>query len=459
MSTASVNPTHHPDHVEHVDRASQADESSLVEREKALARLESALAQRKDELDRREAALAEVEKHSVDLKEANAHLVMATLAAQKLEEEGRKTKRRQDEFLAMLAHELRNPLAPIRSAVDLIERLHTVDPQLRTIHEVVRRQVEHMARLLDDLLDASRVISGKVTLKRQPTMVSDFVDQAVEICRALIDAQHQRLCVHLPAAPLYVDGDPTRLAQIIGNLVHNAAKYTPDGGSITVSAQANGGSIVLKVTDNGNGISQEALPHIFDLFTQEERSLSRSQGGLGIGLTVVRTMVEQHGGTVRVQSKGLGAGSEFTLTFPRLDSVTEPAVEETASRVFKPACVLVVDDNVDASKMLAMLLEMSGYVVEVAADGPSALNGFERHPAQIVVCDIGLPGMTGYEVAQHIRQNSKGNTDTTAPAPLLIALTGYDGEADRAHALACGFDHHMAKPVDFEILLKLIERA
>lgn len=423
---------------------------------------EQSLAQREREMARREEAMhlweltrSTVEAGSGDLREANEHLVIATLAAERLEEAAQKAKHLQDEFLAMLAHELRNPLAPIRSAVVLMERIDTIDPRLTTIREVVRRQVEHMARLLDDLLDASRVTSGKVTLQRRTIKVSEFVDQAVEMYRGLIDSQRQHLTLDMPASPLFVDGDLTRLAQIIGNLLHNAAKYTQEGGDIALIARPEGDKAVIRVTDSGSGISAEMLPHIFDLFAQEERSLSRSQGGLGIGLTVVRSMVELHGGTVKARSDGLGAGSEFTVVLPRVKKLEEPALQPTPKPAFIPARILLVDDNVDAGVMLSMLLEMSGYEVEVALDGARALVAFARQRSQIVVCDIGLPGVNGYEVAKRLRQSCAAGDSSL----LLIALTGYEGPEDRKRALAAGFDHHLAKPVDFEDLLKLIESA
>lgn len=428
---------------------------------------EQSLAQRQDDMAHREETMHEweltratVEADSGDLREANEHLVIATIAAEKLEEATQISKRQQDEFLAMLAHELRNPLAPIRSAVALLERLGTADPRLTTIREVVRRQVEHMARLLDDLLDASRVTSGRVTLQRQTTKVSAFVDQAVEMYRGHIDAQHQLLTLDLPLAPLYVDGDPMRLAQIIGNLLHNAAKYTPRGGVIALSARPERNTVVIRVSDNGSGMSAETLPHIFDMFSQEERSLNRSQGGLGIGLTVVRSMVERHGGTVKAHSAGLGAGSEFTVTLPRVEQRDVPALAPmpapTPKPTFVPARILLVDDHIDAGVLLRMLLEMSGYEVQVALDGGSALLAFENQRPQIVVCDIGLPGMNGYEVAKRLRERCAGGGPSS---PLLIALTGYEGPEDRKRALAAGFDHHLAKPVDFEVLLKLVEAA
>ncbi|MGJ7495354.1 hybrid sensor histidine kinase/response regulator [Variovorax sp. RT4R15] len=399
--------------------------------------------------------LMRLEARSDDLREANERLVLATLAAETLEEAARKSKHQQDEFLAMLAHELRNPLAPIRSAVALLERLDTIDPRLTTIKEVVRRQVDHMARLLDDLLDASRVTSGKVTLHQQTTKVSEFVNQAVEMYRALIDARGQQLTLDMPVTPIYAHGDPTRLAQIIGNLLHNAAKYTPEGGTIAVSARPVQDTIVVRVIDNGSGISAEAMPHIFDLFAQEERSLSRSQGGLGIGLTVVRNMVERHGGTIEARSGGPDAGSEFIVTLPRVEKVEEPVLAPTPKVAFVPARILLVDDNVDAGLLLSMLLRMSGYEVEVALDGASAMVAFANQRSQIVLCDIGLPDMNGYEVAKRMRQ--MGTTGHSPP--LLIALTGYEAPEDRRRSLAAGFDHHVAKPVDFDDLLRLLEKA
>lgn len=402
----------------------------------------------------REAAASRSGTRSGDLLEANEHLVMATLAAERMEEAATATKRQQDEFLAMLAHELRNPLAPIRSAVALLERLDAIDPRLKLIHEVVGRQVNHMARLLDDLLDASRVTSGKVALQRRPTDVHEFVDQAVETCRVLIDAQHQRLTLNIPAVPMYVDGDPVRLAQIFGNLLHNAAKYTPDGGSIVLSVRVDGDNVVISVADNGNGIAAESLATIFDMFSQEKRSLSRSQGGMGIGLSVVRTMVERHGGTVTVRSDGFGAGSDFTVVLPRIDRPPGVVAAPAPATVTSPLRILLIDDNVDAGVMLSMLLKIEGHEVQVALDGPSGLTSYRSQRPQLVLCDIGLPGMNGYEVAKRIRQDP----ERPVPPPVLIALTGYDSASDRAMAASAGFDHHVAKPVDFEVLLTLMRR-
>lgn len=403
--------------------------------------------------DRPSGQQALAERRLQDLQEANAHLVHATLTAEQFGEAAKRAKRQQDEFIAMLAHELRNPLAPIRSAADLLERLEPVDPRVKAISDIVGRQVAHMARLLDDLLDASRVTSGKVTLRRRPTAVAEFVNEAVETTRFLIESQHQTFTLTLPPSPLYVNGDPTRLAQVVGNLLHNASKYTPDDGAIDLSVRQDGASVVLRLKDNGGGIAEEAIEGIFDLFTQEERSLSRSHGGLGVGLAVVRSMVELHGGTISVRSDGVGCGTEFTVVLPRIEHVAEPAPVQETAFVLGAARVLVVDDNQDAGDMLAMLLQVSGHQVEVARDGPTALTAFAKQRPQVVLCDIGLPGMSGYEVGKRMRLEK----NEAGPEPLLIALTGYDSPADRARTLASGFDCHVAKPADFDAILALIQ--
>ena len=425
-------------------------EAAASVREAAASLREDAAALR-EEVQRAVADLqSDVEVRTADLREANQNLIIAALLAQDLKEAAQKTQRRQEEFLAMLAHELRNPLAPIRTAAELLAQLDTREPALTLIREVIQRQVEHMARLLDDLLDASRVTSGKVNLQRRPTAVGEFIDLAVKTCCGVIDAQHQLLTLDLPLEPLYVDGDQVRLVQVIGNLLHNAAKYTQKGGTIAVSARPDGDTVVIRVRDNGMGISAEALPHIFELFTQEDRSLSRSQSGLGIGLTVVRNMVALHGGTVEASSGGLGRGAEFTVTLPRTRHAPEAALASPEKVAAAPARILLVDDNADANVLLSMLLSLSGHEVEMAADGPGALEAFARVQPQVVVCDIGLPGMNGYEVAERMRALA-GEAKV-----LLIALTGYDGLEYRARSMAAGFDHHLTKPVDVDVILRLI---
>ena len=436
-------------------------EQALHNREDAVTDRENAARLREDGAGLREAAqrvtdeAQQLKARNSELRDANEHLILATLAAEELTEAAALARRRQDEFLAMLAHELRNPLAPIRGAAALLVRVDSTDPMLPLIRKVIQRQVEHMARLIDDLLDVSRVTQGKVTLQRQPTAVTEFVDHAVETCRELIDARHQQLTLDIPVTPLYVDGDPVRLAQILGNLLHNASKYTQAGGAITVSVQRHRDTVVIRVTDNGVGILAELLPHIFELFTQDDRSLSRTETGLGIGLTVARSMVELHGGTVDAHSGGLGQGSEFIVTLPCIEHVVERAVAKPAgaATAATAARILLIDDNADAGEILAMLLRASGHEVETALDGPRALKFFAQVRPQVVLCDIAMPGMDGYQIAAQMRECTQG------PMPVMIALTGYGDSQNRDRALAAGFNHHVVKPADPEALQRLIESA
>lgn len=432
-------------------------EQALLQREAAVAAREAAVRLREEAADasvRPFGSAAQAQARNLELRQANEHLIMATLQAAELKDAAQAAHRRQDEFLAMLAHELRNPLAPIRTAMAVLERPGCTGPMREKMHSVIGRQVGHMVRLVDDLLDASRLTQGKVILQRQRAPVAEFVQQAAENTRELIDAQRQQLTLDLPPAPLFVDGDPVRLVQIVGNLLHNAAKYTPEGGAISVTVRPLGDSVVIRVGDNGVGIAAEALPFIFDMFTQDERSLSRSQGGLGIGLTVVRRMVELHGGTVEARSAGLGQGAEFVVSLPRLLPVEAKA--QTEAVTVSPAGaarIVVIEDNVDAADTLATLLRLSGHRVEVALDGASGLELITQLRPQVVLCDIGLPGMDGYEVGRQV------HTRGLLPAPVMIALTGYGGPNDRARALAAGFDHHMAKPADVAALERLIGTA
>ncbi|MGH8796503.1 MAG: hybrid sensor histidine kinase/response regulator [Caldimonas sp.] len=394
--------------------------------------------------------------HVRELRQANENLVLATLAAEEREDAAaRLAVHQQDEFLAMLAHELRNPLAPIRSAAAMLARFESTEPALARIREVIQRQVEHMARLLDDLLDASRVTSGKVSLQRRPIAVGEFVAQAVETFRPLVDMQHQHLTLDLPEPSPTVDGDPVRLAQIVGNLLHNAAKYTPHGGTITIGACRDADAVVIRVADNGIGIRPASLQHVFDLFTQGDVALNRSQGGLGIGLAVVREMVALHGGTVEARSGGLGRGSEFIVTLPCIEPAGLGADATKLHSASAPVCVgvLLIDDNVDAVDSLEMLLSAAGHRVATAFDGPSALELVGRVRPEVVICDIGLPGMDGYEVAARLLELEP------QPRPLMVAVTGYGGPDVHARVLASGFDHHLVKPADTEELLGLIASA
>lgn len=441
----------------------------LDEREAALDRREAALRERErvasnwaDSAWSREEGLraeaersAAVETQNSDLLQANEHLILATIEAQELREAALIARRRQDEFLAMLAHELRNPLGPIRSAVEVLARLDDGQPIPRPTLDIIRRQVQQMVRLLDDLLDVSRVTQGKVTLQRRPTEITEFINRAVEATSELVKESNQQFTLELPALPLHVDGDAVRLAQVFSNLLQNASKYTQAGGAITLRAERKNESVVIRVIDNGMGISAKALPYVFELFAQDERAMARSQGGLGIGLTVVRRMVELHEGTVEVFSDGRGQGSEFVVTLPRLEHRGGEEIEPRSFGLLAPtpARVLLIEDNVDAGEVLAELLGQSGHKVEVALDGQAGLDRFDRFNPQVVLCDIGLPGMDGYEVAVRMRERRPTNR------PAMVALTGYGSAKDHERSIAAGFDHHVTKPADPEVLLRIIDSA
>jgi signal transduction histidine kinase len=352
--------------------------------------------------------------------------------------------RRKDEFLAVLGHELRNPLAPIRNAVLLLRRLGTADPEVRRSTDLIDRQVQAMSRLVDDLLDVSRIRSGKVKLQREPVDLAAAVARGVETARPLIDARGHELKVALPPEPVRLEADPTRLAQVIGNLLTNAAKYTPEGGHIGLSVERHPGDVVLRVRDDGVGIGADFLPHVFDLFTQDDHSPARSGGGLGIGLTLVKTLVELHGGHVAARSDGPDKGSEFVVWLPAPD---RPAPAERRSewgvrRLAPPRRVLVVDDNVDAAESLATLLRVERHEVYTAHDGPTALATAEAFRPEVVLLDIGLPQMDGYEVARRLRARAGFEK------ALLVALTGYGQEEDRRRAAEAGFDAYLVKPAD-----------
>jgi len=357
------------------------------------------------------------------------------------------------QFLAMLAHELRNPLAPILNALAVLRRVTSTEPTLPWVHDVVKRQVDHMTRLLNDLLEVSRVTSGKIALQKRSITVSEFMLHAIETCRPLMHDRDQNFTIAIPPQPLTIDGDPTRLAQIFSNLLNNAAKYTPIRGSISFSAQQQDEKVVLRVKDDGCGIATEALPRIFELFTQEGRSLARAQGGLGIGLTVVRRLVQLHGGTIEASSPGLDQGSEFVVTIPLIRNLPAGPVrdgkEEVESRgsTFR---IALIEDNVDASESMKAVLQMMGHEVSTAFDGDAGYALIRDGHHQIVLCDIGLPGMDGYQIVARLR------SEMSPPFPVMIALTGYGSPEDRMRALESGFDHHLTKPVEVEALLRLI---
>jgi PAS domain S-box-containing protein len=375
--------------------------------------------------------------------------------------------RRKDEFLAMLSHELRNPLAPIANAVQVLKQAGHDDPQCTWARGVIARQAQHLTRLIDDLLDVSRVTRGKVQLRTEPVELRAVLDRAVETSRPLIDARRHELTVSLPPAPMRVEADPTRLAQVVSNLLNNAAKYTPEGGRIWLSAEpgsapagpaGGNGGVVVRVRDTGAGIAPDFLPHVFDLFTQGEHSLARSEGGLGIGLALVRRLVELHGGTVEAASDGPGRGSEFVL---RLPALREPAGGGGAPRTVLaadgparagPCRILVVEDNPDSADSIAMLLRMWGHDVRVVYDGISAVDVARAYRPRLVLLDIGLPGITGLEVARQLRQ------EPGLSEAVLVAMTGYGQEEDRRRSREAGMTAHLVKPVDPESLRDVIGR-
>lgn len=372
----------------------------------------------------------------------------------RVEEALRLADQRKDAFLATLAHELRNPLTPIRYATRLLEP--GVPPEMAIdARKMIDRQLAQMARLLDDLLDVSRVTRGVLEIRREQVDLREIAESAVASVKPLADAAHQTLAVQLPAQPLLVSGDPVRLAQIIGNLLHNATKYTPAEGHIGLTASAAGDEVIVSIKDNGVGIPAEALATIFELFVQLEPPGARSAGGLGIGLSLARDLVRLHGGRIDVVSAGPGLGSEFVVRLQRAGEVpalTRPvaAPEKVAALGAAQVRVLIVDDNVDAATSLSYVLSLAGYHTAVAHDGTRALELAETLRPSVVLLDIGLPGMSGHEVARRLRATPGGRELR------LIAVTGWGHEKDRAKSLEAGFDSHLTKPIDPEVLLQHI---
>ena len=359
--------------------------------------------------------------------------------------------RRKDEFLAMLAHELRNPLAPISNALEAIRLARSNAAATEEALNIARRQIGHMARLLDDLLDVSRFTRGKVHLRKVPVDLTTILRQAVETSRSLIEKNGHELLTSFPAEPVWLDGDPTRLAQIVANLLNNAAKYTDRGGRIALVADREGDEAVVRVRDNGIGLSAEMLPRVFDLFAQADRSLDRSQGGLGIGLTLVRSLVQLHDGNVSVESRGPGQGSEFIVRLPASSRAqSTPVANKDATSAVESAYpllrLLVVDDSQDSARSLARVLKLWGYEVRVAHDGLEAIEAASAEAFDVILLDIGLPGINGYEVAERLRDQFG------SARPVLVALTGYGQAEDLARSQSVGFDDHLVKPVNLERL-------
>jgi PAS domain S-box-containing protein len=363
------------------------------------------------------------------------------------EDELREADRRKDEFLATLAHELRNPLAPIRNSLQILKMPRLDAVTLERSREMMERQVQHLVRLVDDLLDVSRVMRGKVELKRERVELATVVARAVETAQPLMEAQGHELAVTMPPESLPLEADPVRLAQVVGNLLTNAAKYTEANGRIRLTALREGNEAVLRVRDGGIGIAPNMLPRIFELFVQVDHATARSQGGLGIGLTLVKNLVEMHNGTVEAKSEGLGKGTEFVVRLPlSARGREEPEGQEFAeNRPVAPPPghrLLVVDDNEDAADSLAMLLRLEGHEVRLTYDGPAALEMAKGYRPDMVFLDIGMPGMDGYEVARRLRQQA-GLENVR-----LAALTGWGQQEDRRRSAEAGFDHHLVKPVE-----------
>jgi len=364
--------------------------------------------------------------------------------------------RHKNEFLAMLGHELRNPLAPIRNALAILELPGAGETTRRHAQATIQRQVEHLVRLVDDLLDVSRIIKGKIELHRKRIELAEVVGRAIETAQPAIDARGHELSLALPAEPVQLDGDLIRLSQVLSNLLVNAAKFTEQAGQIALVAKVVGDRVEVRVRDNGVGIAPELLPRIFDFFVQGSRSLERSQGGLGIGLTLVKRLVEMHGGTVRGESAGLGKGSEFVISLPLPKDAggVRPARGAATSQGHdKRRRVLVVDDNVDAAKSTIALLATWGHEAHAVYDGLSVVAAVRELRPEVVLLDIGLPGKSGYDVARELRELPD------SPVRLLAAMTGYGQDDDRRRARESGFDVHLVKPIDPDRLRDLVAAA
>ena len=354
-----------------------------------------------------------------------------------------------DEFLAMLAHELRNPLAPIRTGLQVL-RLQPGEEAAERTREMMERQVAHMVRIIDDLLDVSRVSRGKIELKKELIDLKAIIALAVETSLPLIEAGRHDLAVRIAPEPLPVMADATRLAQVFSNLLNNAAKYTPDGGRLSLVARRDGARVQVAVTDNGVGIPNEMLPEVFEMFSQVGRNLDRAQGGLGIGLTLVRRLTEMHGGEVSAHSNGMGTGSTFVVHIPLAPAPLSSAHPDAMGQVLAAAApqhlrVLVVDDNIDGARALSLLLGMHGHDTATAYNGPDAVAAFATFRPHLAFVDIGLPGLNGYEVARRVRAQAD---ELAGLQPVLVALTGWGSDEDKIRSRDAGFDRHLTKPVD-----------
>jgi len=417
--------------------------------------LEAELAAARAQARRHEDECRDTRIHLERLREANEHLVLATFNAEHLREDAEAVNRRQNEFLAMLAHELRNPLAPISMAASLLNTLPNAGAQMSNLSRVIGRQVDHMARLLDDLLDAARISSGKITLSVQPLLLSELIQHAVETIQPRIQERRQRLEVELPPAhdALVVEGDRVRLTQVFTNLLGNASKYTGDGGLLRIAVGREDGEAVVVVEDEGIGMAPDVIPHIFDLFTQGPRSLARSEGGLGVGLNVVRNLLAMHGASVRADSAGLGHGSRFTVRLQRSSKTLQAPAPQAAAPSGALRRILLVEDNLDACDTLAGFLAAEGHQVHCAHDGRSGLDAALAQSWDVIICDIGLPGLDGLDLIKAVRARAGADG---GQRPYAIALSGYGQDEDRERGRQAGFDHYLVKPVSAPSLRALI---
>jgi PAS domain S-box-containing protein len=377
-------------------------------------------------------------------------------ALRESEEALRAADHRKNEFLATLAHELRNPLAPIRNSLHILRMTGTDDPSAARVQEMLERQVNHMSRLVDDLLDVARITSGRIELRSEPVELAALIRSAVEVSKPLIDVANHRLATTLPPRPITVEGDAIRLTQVITNLLNNAAKYMEPGGQIWLTAASEGDEAVISVRDTGIGIAPDMLPRVFQMFTQVDRDGKHTQGGLGVGLALARQLVEMHGGRIEGRSQGKGQGSEFVVRLPlaeqQLPAVDDASPERDQNQA-PSSCVLIVDDNRDAAHSLGLLLRMLGHDVQTANDGPSALQVLASYRPAVILLDLGMPGMDGYEVVRRARELPQCKDS------IFVALTGWGQEEDRQRTRDAGFDHHLLKPVNLGALKVLLTEA
>ena len=361
--------------------------------------------------------------------------------------------KQKDFFLAMLSHELRNPLAPIRLCTALMRQMGSLDPASGRLLNTIDRQVSHMTRLIDDLLDVSRIAHRKITLRKDDVDLTQLVKTAIEDHRLRLGANSVQLEFHAPNKSIWVYGDAARLSQVMGNLLSNANKFTDRNGQVAVSLEAtDDGEALVSVTDTGIGMDAWTINHIFEPFTQADRSIDRSHGGLGLGLALAKGLIEQHGGKMSAKSAGPGCGSRFMFTLPQSMPTHHPAIPAGPTRPAQPQRVLLIEDNLDTAEALKMLLELSGHIVTVAHSGSEGIEQARRHRPQVVVCDIGLPGANGYDVARALRSDPENHST------YMIAMTGYGGDEDKRMAIAAGFDQHLTKPIAIDALEHLLTR-